>query len=390
MQEKTQRTIAHVDLDAFYASVEQLDQPEYRGQPVIVGGLGPRGVVSTASYEARRYGVHSAMPMAQARRLCPRAVYLPPRMARYRQASQQVFAIFHRYTPLVEGLSLDEAFLDISASLRLFGGAEAIAEGIHQAIRAETGLSAAVGVAPNKFLAKLTSELAKPGGVRHVALAQVQRLLDPLPVRRLWGVGARTEEQLHRAGLLTIGQVRCCPLAELRRVLGNQAEHYQRLCAGLDERPVVADAAARSISNEETFATNVGEREHLLAVLQGQAELVARRLRQAGLTARCINLKLRDGQFRTVTRSKTLSRPTAETKLIYAQARAMFDTWWRNEGGKPLRLLGMGVSSLDTAVADEESLLTEAPALDRALDDIQRRFGGNGVRFGRSLMKKGS
>lgn len=385
MQQTTERTIAHVDMDAFYASVEELDRPELRGQPVIVGGLGQRGVVSTASYAARRYGVHSAMPTAQARRLCPQGIYLRPRMQRYQQASRAVFSIFRRYTPLVEGLSLDEAFLDLSASLRLFGGAERIAQSIQQSIKEETGLSAAVAIAPNKFLAKLGSDLAKPGGIRCIQMEQVQRLLDPLPVRRLWGVGKKTAEKLHRAGLLTIGQLRTSAYADLVRVLGNQTQHYLDLSNGLDERPVIADSMARSISHEETFEHNVGDVDQLLAVLSGQVESVVRRLRQSELTARCVNLKIRDGRFKTVTRSKTLACPSNETKLIYNQARAMLMHWWQTEGGKPLRLLGMGVSQLQAYDGDVHPGLQTS--LDKTMDEIHRKFGTAGVRLGRQLTR---
>jgi len=385
MQASPQRTIVHVDMDAFYASVEQLDQPQFRDQAVIVGGLGARGVVSTASYEARRFGVHSAMPMVQARRLCPRGIYLPPRMSRYRQISRQVFAIFGRYTPLVEGLSLDEAFLDVSASLRLFGGAAAIAEDIRRAIREETGLSAAVGVAPNKFLAKLSSDLAKPGGIKTVHEERIQRLLDPLPVRRLWGVGKKTGALLQRAGILTIGQLRQLPAVDAGRLLGNQAAHFQALARGEDDRPVCAESQSRSISHEETFAENIRDPEQLLAILQGQVESVARQLREQQLTARCVVLKLRDGRFQTATRSKTLPEPTSETRLLYATAKALVEHWWRREGGKALRLLGMGVSQ----IAELERFHGEVQNshLDSTLDDIHKKFGAHGVQLGRSLLK---
>ncbi|GAB4189512.1 MAG: DNA polymerase IV [Wenzhouxiangellaceae bacterium] len=379
------RTIAHVDLDAFYASVEQLDNPELRGKPVIVGGLGPRGVVSTASYEARRFGVHSAMPMSQARRRCPQAVYLRPRMERYRQASKQVFAVFHHYTPEVEGLSLDEAFLDLTASLRLFGGADTIARQIQADIRESTGLSAAVGVAHNKFLAKLTSDLVKPGGIRIVDPAKVHRLLDPLPVRRLWGVGAKTAEKLHQAGLLTIGQVRKMDLPSLRRVLGNQAEHYRALANGDDDRPVESHQGVKSISHEETFDENVGNHDRLLAVLQNQSEKVAHRLRKAGLVAGCVTIKLRDGRFTTITRQKSLPRPTSDTRILYGAAKALFEHWWHSEGGKPLRLLGMGVTQLGAGEAMMG--LLHSGKLDQALDGIKERFGGEGIGFARGLLK---
>lgn len=383
-----QRVIAHIDLDAFYASVEQLDHPELRGKPVIVGGLGPRGVVSTASYEARKFGVHSAMPMAQARRLCPQAGYLPPRMSRYRVASRQIFAIFHRYTPLVEGLSLDEAFLDLSASLRLFGAAAAIAKRIREDILRETGLSAAVGVAPNKFLAKLGSELAKPGGIQLIEREKIRRVLDPLPVKQLWGVGPKTAARLRQSGLLTIGQIRRLSLPELQKILGQQAPNFHALAHGEDDRPVTPEQQTRSISHEETFDKDIGNREYLMAVLQAQSEKVARRLRHADLTARCVTVKLRDGRFNTITRSRTLNHPSAETRLLYYQARRLFSAWWRQEGGRPLRLLGVGVSQLQrTTKTAKGDLIAASPRLDRTLDEIHQRFGKQGVGFARGQLK---
>ncbi|MDX1555027.1 MAG: DNA polymerase IV, partial [Xanthomonadales bacterium] len=245
----SQKSIIHVDMDAFYASVEQLDQPELRGRAVIVGGLGPRGVVSTASYEARRFGVHSAMPMAQARRLCPRAAFIAPRAQRYREVSRQVFAVFHNITPLVEGLSLDEAFLDVSACHRLFGPLEDIGRKLKKDIHDATGLTASVGMAHNKFLAKLASDADKPDGLVRVLPEDVHSFLDPMPIGRLWGIGRKTEPKLRAQGLLTIGQLRRADPGLLNTVLGNRTMHFLRLAQGLDDREVEPTRPDKSVSH---------------------------------------------------------------------------------------------------------------------------------------------
>ncbi|NNK32142.1 MAG: DNA polymerase IV, partial [Xanthomonadales bacterium] len=270
-----QRAIIHVDMDAFYASVESLDEPSLRGSPVIVGGLGPRGVVAAASYEARAFGVHSAMPMSQARRRCPRAAFLRPRMERYRQKSAEVFRIFRSFTPLVEGLSLDEAFLDVTASLRLFGGSREIAAEIKERIQAETGLTASVGLAHNKFLAKLASDAQKPDGLVEVEPGRVHAFLDPMPIARLWGIGRRTEPKLKALGILTVGQLRRADGSVLQPVLGKRWEHFQRLARGEDDRDVVPGRPDKSISHEVTFDTDRSARAELLAELQRQTEAVA-------------------------------------------------------------------------------------------------------------------
>jgi DNA polymerase-4 len=249
----TLSSIIHVDMDAFYASVEQHDRPELRNKPVIVGGLGPRGVVSAANYRARQFGVHSAMPIAQARRLCPSAEFIAPRASRYREVSRKVFEIFHTVTPLVEGLSLDEAFLDVTACLQLFGPLDHIGRKIKQDIHAATGLTASVGMAHNKFLAKLASDAEKPDGLVYVAPERAQSFLDPMPIGRLWGIGRKTEPKLRALGLLTIGQLRQADPELLRPVLGNRTEHFLRLACGLDERDVQPARPDKSISHEVTF-----------------------------------------------------------------------------------------------------------------------------------------
>jgi DNA polymerase-4 len=389
------RAIIHVDMDAFYAAVECLDDPSLVGKPVIVGGLGPRGVVATASYEARRFGVHSAMPMGRARRLCPQAHYLRPRMDRYREKSAEVFAIFRDFTPVLEGLSLDEAFLDVTSSLKLFGGPLEIARGIRQRIRDETGLTASVGVAHNKFLAKLASDARKPDGLVFVAPDEVRGFLDPMPVGRLWGIGRQTEPRLKALGILTIGQLRRTDASALRPVLGNRTEHFQRLARGEDEREVNAERADKSISREVTFDRDVLDRDTLLAELQSQAESVARRLRSQGLVARTVVVKIRDARFRTVTRSRSLRACSGSTRTLYRMARALFERWRESNRTTPVRLLGMGVSGLEDALETGESVADRIDSpreqrIDLVLDSINQRFGEAGVVHGQTLRRKKS
>ena len=393
-QTAMQRTIIHVDMDAFYATVECLDDPALRGSPVIVGGLGPRGVVATASYEARAFGVHSAMPMSQARHRCPRAVFLQPRMARYRQKSAEVFDIFRSFTPLVEGLSLDEAFLDVTASLRLFGSPRKIAVAIKERIHAETGLTASVGLAHNKFLAKLASDAQKPDGLVEVAPDRVQAFLDPMPIARLWGIGRRTEPKLKALGILTIGQLRRADVSVVRPVLGNRADHYQRLARGGDDREVVPARPDKSISHEVTFDTDRTDRSELLAELQRQAEAVSRRLRARRMLARTVTVKIRDHRFRTVTRSRSLRAGSSSTNTLYRMARALFETWRESHRNTPLRLLGMGVSGLEDAERSdyEQGDRLESgseQSLDRVVDDINRRFGDDKLTHAQTLRRKG-
>ena len=317
-------------MDAFYASVEEKDQPELKESPVIVGGLGPRGVVSTANYEARRFGVHSAMPMARARQLCPQATFISPRPARYREISKRVFDVFHDKTPLVEGLSLDEAFLDVTSSLKLFGDPIEIAEQIKNEIQQETGLTASVGIAHNKFLAKLASDLDKPNGLVRIGADQVGAYLDPMPIRRLWGIGKQTEPKLRALGILTIGQLRRADRTLLQSVLGHRTDHFLRLARGEDEREVVNARPDKSISHEVTFDTDVDSREALLSELQYQADRVARRLRKQHLVARTVSVKIRDGAFRTVTRSRSLVEGSNSSSTVYRMARALFENGERN------------------------------------------------------------
>ncbi|MFT5447947.1 MAG: DNA polymerase-4 [Gammaproteobacteria bacterium] len=384
--------ILHVDMDAFFASVEERENPQLRGQPVIVGGTpGARGVVAAANYEARKYGIHSAMPATQAARLCPHAVFVRSRMDLYVEVSQQIRAIFLRYTPLMEPLSLDEAFLDVSGSERLFGGAAEIAVRIKQQIREELQLVASVGVARNKFLAKLAGALEKPDGLTVVADAQVLAFLDPLPVSKLWGVGDAARESLAAIGVITIADLRAAPEQELHARFGKRAQRLFELANGIDERAVVPDSRARSISHETTFAVDVADRALLRARLLELTEQVARRARNNNQNGRCVQIKLRYGDFRTVTRSRTLSQASATTDVLWQAASSLLETHLRREPGA-LRLIGMGLTSFEDDVCDQPDLfgnaqVQEGQAIDQLSDDIAKRFGRNFVHRGGSLRK---
>jgi len=387
-----ERAIVHVDMDAFYASVESLDRPELKGRPLIVGGLGPRGVVATANYEARVFGVHSAMPMSQARRLCPRAEYIRPRMSRYREISENIFFIFKEFTPLVEGLSLDEAFLDVSSSLRLFGGLEEIGKQVKREILLQTGLTASVGIAHNKFLAKLASDAQKPDGLVYVHQNEVSAFLDPMPVRRLWGIGKRTAPKLTALGILTIGQLRRCDISLLRPVLGNQAEHFHQLACGEDDREVQPRRADKSISHEVTFDTDLSDRRELLAELLRQSEKVSRRLRARKLMASTVVVKIRDARFHTVSRSRSMMACSNNTRTLYRMARALFEGWRDKHRTTPVRLIGMGVTGLEQessdgkAAGDRLDSSTER-SLDQVLDRINQRYGDFKIFHGLALRR---
>lgn len=383
-----QRSIFHVDMDAFYASVEQLDNPELRDRPVIVGGLGPRGVVSTANYQARRFGVHSAMPMARARHLCPEAAFIAPRSARYREVSRQVFAVFHTITPLVEGLSLDEAFLDVSACHQLFGSLEDIARKIKRDIHTETRLTASVGMAHNKFLAKLASDADKPDGLVRITPENTRAFLDPLPIGRLWGIGRKTEPRLRALGILTIGQLRQVDEGVVRPVLGNRTEHFLRLARGVDEREVEPVRPDKSISAEVTFDCDLDSREALLSELQHQADRVARRLRKQHLVARTVSVKIRDAHFRTATRSKSMVAGSNSSTTIYRMARALFEAWRKEHRATPVRLIGVGTSNFEDEPEPGEEPDSRDRQLDRVLDGIRDRFGEDRIAHGQALRRK--
>jgi len=381
------RQIIHVDMDAFYASVEQLDNPRLLGKAVIVGGDPKgRGVVSAASYEARPFGVHSAMPMAQAVRRCPQAIILPVRMERYVEVSQQIHGIFERYTPLVEAVSLDEAFLDVTGSIALFGTAEQIGRAIKKQIKDKLRLTASVGVAPNKFLAKLASDLEKPDGFVVITEQNKHAILDPLPIRRMWGVGKVTEQALQSQGIRTIAELRKTPSEKLRAMVGNYAATLLELACGIDESEVVPVREAKSLSSEQTFAADVEDKEILGAVLRQQVEEVAQRLRAAGLKARTVTLKLRYGSFRTITRSSTLSEATDTTRTLSEAAKPIFEKWQAQSAG-PLRLIGFAASGLVPEDSTQRQLFADAEQerqrrLDKTVDKIKNRYGSDALHRG--------
>ncbi len=372
--------ILHIDMDAFYAAVEERDNPALIGKPVIVGGSPERrGVVCAANYVARQFGVHSVMPAAKAHRLCPQAVFLPSRMDYYAEISQQIRDIFQRYTPLVEPLSLDEAFLDVTGSEGLFGTSEAIGQQIKTAIREELKLVASVGVAPNKFLAKLASDLKKPDGFVVVDPARVQTFLDPLPVGRLWGVGRVTGKVFDRLRVRTIGDLRTMSSETLKQHFGEHGRRLWELSHGIDERQVVPDREAKSISNETTFATDIDDIEVLHAWIVELTEHVARRLRRHQFRGRTVVLKVRYEDFQTTTRSTTLPTPTNVTQEISDAASEMLLTRLPAKH-LAIRLLGVGVSGLDATGQIQRSLFDEQDhqmqaRLDQAGDEIRKKFG---------------
>lgn len=386
-------TILHVDMDAFYASVEQRDRPELRGQPVIVGGSAEsRGVVCAASYEARKFGVHSAMPSVTARRLCPQGIFLPVRMSYYAEISRQLRQILLSFTPLVEPVSLDEAYLDVHGSEGLFGAAPEIARQIKTRIRGETELTASVGVATNKFLAKLASDLRKPDGLVVIEPGQVHEILSPLPVGRLWGVGKKGEKRLHALGLRTIGQLAAYPEQVLIDQFGEGGRWLARLARGEDDRAVVADGDAKSISTETTFARDIGDREALRSCLLQLVEHLGQRLRHNGVQARTIDLKLRTSDFHTYTRAQTLPEPTDLTEAIWQTAVSLLETKVPDDW-LPLRLLGVGATGLVRDVPVQGNLFEDGwrakqRALDGAVDAIRQQFGRAAIRRARGLDKE--
>lgn len=387
------RRILHVDMDEFFAAVEKLDRPELRGRCLLIGGdPRGRGVVSTASYEARRFGCRSAMPMATALRLCPHAVVLRPRGQRYHELSEQVFEVLAEFTPLVEPLSIDEAFLDVTGCERLFGPSETIARQLKDRIRSRTGLTASVGVAPNKFLAKLASDLQKPDGLVIIEPGSAQAVLDPLPVSRIWGIGPAAAAELEKMGVRTIAQLRQVPPRQLAARFGSAGEHFLNLARGLDDRPVTPDSQAKSIGQEQTFAQDVEDIDELRRVLLGQVEQVGRRLRASGLTARTVQLKIRYGDFTTLTRSATREEPTDLSDELWSAARDLLDQW-AAQGFRPLRLLGVSVSQLAGRAGRQLSLFAP-PAqdkqrrLDQALDRLTERFGDQAITRAASRRKE--
>ena len=376
--------ILHVDMDAFYASVEVIKEPSLRGKPVVVGGQRGRGVVTSASYEARAFGVTSAMPMVRARRLCPHAVYVSNDFASYMEYSREIKKVFLSFTPLVEPLSLDEAFLDVRGSVKLFGAPVDIARRVKEAI-AELGLACTVGVAPNKFLAKLASAKAKPDGLLVVPADAVQAFLHPLPVTALWGVGARTGEELIRLGLRTVGDIAQVPRRTLERAIGDAAgSHLHALSQGVDDRVVTPHEASKSVGSENTFGHDLDSTDEILKEILRLADRTAGRLRAKGLCGRTVTLKVRFSNFSTITRSRTLGAEVNTTAELYEVARALY---LKLDPNRPrIRLLGVSVSGLATGPPQRQLGLMERQRAgwqeaSDAMDSIRTRFGDDSVGF---------
>jgi DNA polymerase-4 len=386
------RAILHVDMDAFYASVEQRDRPELRGQPVIVGGTSNRGVVAAASYEVRVFGVRSAMPIREALRRCPHAICVKPRISVYREVSHQVFSIFHEYTPVVEGLSLDEAFLDVTASLALKGDAVSIARRIKEQIRATTQLAASVGVAPNKLVAKIASDLEKPDGLTVVTTDNLRAVLDPLSVRRLPGLGRKLGERVEAAGLATLGQLRAATDTVLWPIFGRDSQRMRERASGIDERPVMSEWDEKSISAEETFFTDLSDHARMRAEVLRLADRASSRMRAQNLAAGCVQVKIRRADFTTFTRQKRFEPSTTDSRTIAKIAAELLEAWLGEQPRAKVRLLGVGVNHLHAA--DQMDLfaakaagaaLSSATALDATVDLIRERFGNLAVRRGSAL-----
>ncbi|MBW2000318.1 MAG: DNA polymerase IV [Deltaproteobacteria bacterium] len=380
---KSQKTVIHLDIDAFYPSVEVLDNPSLKGKPVIVGGISNRGVVSSASYEARKYGVHSAQPMATAMRLCPDGVFLPVRMSRYREVSQRVFGIFHRFTPLVEPLSIDEAFLDVTGSVRLFGSPMEIAKKIKEAVREETGLTISAGIAPSKFVAKIASDMDKPDGLTHVPLEKVRAFLDPLPIEKMWGAGEASLKVFAELHVKTFGDLRRVPPGVLERKLGRYGLKMLELSEGKDDRDVNPEREAKSLSHEVTFQRDIRETRTAKKELLSLAYRVARRARKNGLTGRTITLKVKYWDFTQVTRSETIPEPTDDGSEIYSVACSLLQK--TEMGERPVRLLGISLSQIEQGGGEQLPLFPERGGhlrrkdLNKALDSLFEKFGERGI-----------
>ncbi|MCG6970081.1 MAG: DNA polymerase IV [Gammaproteobacteria bacterium] len=386
--------IIHADMDAFYASVEIRDRPELADKPVAVGGsVEGRGVISAANYVARRYGVHSALPTVTAKRLCPDLILLPGRMGFYAEISQHIRRIFERFTPLIEPLSLDEAFLDVTHSEKLFGPAQNIGQQIKHAVKAELDLVVSVGIAPNKFIAKIASDIDKPDGFVFVSQDQIQAFLDPLPVKRIWGVGKTTEKQLQQLGIHSVRDLRLQAKENLLQRFGEHGAHLWELAHGIDHRPVVSEYDAKSISHEITFPKNITDRDILLSVLLQLTEQVGTRLRQQEYAGRTVHLKIRYADFTTLTRSHTMDHASHVTSELWQTVKTLFTSKLPAKL-PPVRLLGMGVSGFDRQdseyalqqdlfVPDGLKAKQKAKQIDKVSDAVKERFGAKALRRGR-------
>ncbi len=380
-----------MDMDAFFASVEQRDNPDYRGKPVIVGadpqGGKGRGVVSTCSYEARSFGVHSAMPIRTAYKLCPQGIYVWPHGKLYSQVSKQVFEILYEFTDQVEPLSIDEAFMDVTGSIRLFGEGEKIAQLIKDRIKEKLNLTASVGMAPNKYLAKIASDLEKPDGLVVVDPEKISEFLHPLPISRLWGAGKQTQKVLHKMGIETIGELAAFPEDILKKKLGKMGDHFYKLAHGIDNREVHAGQGVKSVSNEHTFSTDIRDGEKLRKRLSALCDKVGYRLRKHKLNGKTIHLKLRYSDFSTITRNKTVQSPTNATEIIYKTITKLFEKNYIK--GRTVRLIGVGVSGFEKQTGQQLSIFDSADnkgkQLDALEDEIRLKFGTKAINRADSL-----
>jgi DNA polymerase IV len=388
-REKWPRVIVHADMDAFYAAIEQLDDPALRGRPLLIGPPSARGVVLTASYEARPFGVGSAMPMARARKLCPQALVVPPRFERYQEVSATIMRLFGDFSPSVEPLSLDEAFLDMTGSERLFGSPEQIGAKLKRAVREATGgLAASVGISGTKYVAKVASGYAKPDGLTIVPPAEAAAWLAPQPVSNLWGAGPKTTARLEALGLHTIGAIAKLDPVRLEGELGALGRRFRDLARGLDPRDVSGERAARGLSSERTLETDVSTRAAIEPYLRGAAETVARRLRRRGERANGVRIKLKSADFQIVTRQRVLSKPTDVAAELYAAGASLLDGI---ELGRPFRLVGLGAYDLDSPANQPQLALAivdgRARRLETTLDGVRERFGTGAVQRASELIE---
>jgi len=376
--------IIHLDMDAFYPSVEVMDNPALNGKPVIVGGSKERGVVSSASYEARKFGIHSAQPMAQARRRCPNGIFLPVRMSRYKEVSKHVFEIFHHFTPLVEPVSIDEAFLDVTGSTRIFGQPENIAKMIKKTICTQTGLTVSAGVAPSKFVAKIASDIDKPDGLIVVPRSGVREFLDPLPVKKMWGVGKMTQVTLRRLNIRSFRELRQTPVTFLEKKFGKQGVNMHQLAMGVDERDVIPEHDVKSIGHEQTFPHDITSLDAAKKELLALGNKVARRMRRKGVTGKTVTLKVKYNDFVQITRSTTLPKRTDDGLEIYSTACRLLEK--TEVAIKPIRLLGISLSQLNLlgmgiqlSLFDQNSSSQKRQRLNSTLDSLDEKFGDQSV-----------
>ena len=394
------RWIMHVDMDAFFASIEQLDHPDYKGHPVIVGGLSSRGVVATCSYEARKFGVHSAMPISRAKKLCPDGIYVYPRMDRYKEVSHQIFSIMKEFTPYIEPLSIDEAFLEVSGMSTMYSGPKALGRAIKDRVYEQTGLIISAGLAPNKFLAKLASDLDKPDGLVVIPYGREKEILAPLPIKRIWGVGPHTEKRLKAGGFHLMRHIQALPdERSLIPIVGNQARRIWELANGIDERPVETDRKIQSIGAEETYEEDLVDGSAIELEFRYFANRLSKRLRKRNLLGHTVSIKVRYDDFTTVSRQKRLDTPSDHEHVFFETALLLWNKLMQDKTSKqpkgtifidppgPIRLLGLTVSGLDEEVPMQDSLF-ESPRnenenkLAGVLDSLESKFGETAVMSG--------